>query len=60
MKAGTQELFERNEKKAYTAPQLSVYGTVEQITLQIKNKEWGPSDDVLIQQQQLLHDASSF
>jgi hypothetical protein len=45
-------------KKAYTKPELTVHGTLEQLTQQTKNKFWGGSDDVIVQQQAILHSGS--
>jgi hypothetical protein len=44
------ELNESREvqKRAYTAPRLTVHGTVEKITLE-QNKTLGPSDGFLFQ-----------
>jgi hypothetical protein len=35
-----------NEKKVYTVPQLTVYGTIQEITTQ-QNKVYGPTDGFL-------------
>jgi hypothetical protein len=59
-----QELSKKSEKMTYTAPQLTIYGTISQITLMpggrppIKNKAFGPADDVLVSQQAILHNVS--
>ena len=45
------------EKKKWLAPTVIVHGKIEEITRQIKNKEFGPDDDVLISNQAILHDA---
>ncbi len=41
-------------KKAWTAPRLTVYGGVTQITQQTKNKTFGSGDDVLVNSQAIL------
>jgi len=52
MKAKAQPLFKKQEKRAYTTPQLAVYGSVAEITAQnIPAKQFGGSDGALWQQQ---------
>jgi len=46
------------EKKTYVAPQLTVHGTVEQITLQTKYKTFGAGDDVLVNELAILANLS--
>ena len=48
---------ETTEKKKWLSPTVIVHGKIEEITHQIKNKEFGPDDDVLISNQAILHDA---
>jgi hypothetical protein len=45
-------------KKMYTKPELIVHGTLQQLTQQTKNKFWGGTDDVIVQQQAILHSGS--
>jgi hypothetical protein len=42
------------EKKVYTTPQLTVHGTLEELTQQIKNKNYGGADDVFVAGLQIL------
>ena len=47
-------------KRIYVTPELTVYGTLRELTQEdIKNKKWGPADDVLLNNQAILHDAGS-
>jgi hypothetical protein len=41
-------------KKVYGKPEVTVHGTLEQLTQQTKNKFWGDGDDVLVQNQPIL------
>jgi len=41
-------------KKMYATPQLVVLGTIEELTQQIKNKQYGAGDDVLVNNQAIL------
>lgn len=45
-------------KKAWTTPQVTVYGTVEDLTRQTKNKTFGAGDDVLVNNQAILANIS--
>ncbi len=46
------------QKKGWQTPRLSVYGTIGQITLQFKCKSFGGGDDVLVNNEGILSDAS--
>ena len=46
MQAKEQTLLENQEKKVYTVPQLTIHGTVQEITMD-QNKTWGGSDGFL-------------
>lgn len=46
-------------KKEWVAPKAVRYGSVKEITQQTKNKTFGPGDDVLINNQQLLSNVAS-
>jgi hypothetical protein len=45
-------------KQVWTVPTLTVYGSVEELTEGFKNKTWGPADDVLVNNQAILHNLS--
>lgn len=49
----------RSERKVYTTPELTVHGTLTELTRQTKNKNWGAGDDVLVVNQSILEDAGS-
>lgn len=46
-------------KREWTTPKATRYGSVKELTQQIKNKEFGGADDVLINDQTILGDAGS-
>jgi hypothetical protein len=45
-------------KKMYATPQLVVLGTIEDLTQQIKSKQFGGGDDVLVNNQAILANLS--
>lgn len=45
-------------KKTWTTPQMTVHGTVEDLTRQTKNKTFGAGDDVLVNNQAILANLS--
>ena len=45
-------------KQVWTAPTLTVYGSVEELTEGFKNKTFGPADDVLVNNQAILQNLS--
>ena len=49
MNAKEQILSEKQEKRTYTTPQLTIYGSVAEITAQ--NKDWGNGDGFTFQSQ---------
>jgi hypothetical protein len=46
------------DKQAWANPLLTVHGTVASLTLDLKYKEFGGADDVIVAQQMILKDAS--
>ncbi len=48
-----------HQKRQWVTPKAIRYGSVKEITQQIKNKTWGGGDDVVIDSQQLLTNAGS-
>lgn len=47
------------QKKEWVTPQAVCYGSVKEITKQVKQKQLGPGDDVLINNQQILSTIAS-
>jgi len=46
-------------KRDWVTPQATRYGSVKEITLQVKNKTFGAGDDVLVNNQSILSNAGS-
>ncbi len=46
------------QKQPWTTPTLIIYGDVEELTADIKNKTFGFGDDVLVQNQPTLHSST--
>lgn len=46
-------------KREWTTPKATRYGSVKELTQQIKEKHWGGADDVLINNATMLGDCGS-
>ncbi len=51
-------MTKESPKKGWKTPRLAVYGTIGEITLQFKTKSFGGGDDVLVNNQSILSNAS--